>query len=190
MGFRKTLTLLVILIALSGYYYFFETKSREEKEGKEKAQKAHELKKVLTFSEKDVIDIRIIRGEEQIHYQKNSKGWQMVEPRLIQGDASALDGFLESLKNLSEVESVIDHPSNVSEFGLDKPSLTIEVKTEGRVRPQTLFLGSDHPTHTMIYARTSDSLRVFLVGSLLRWEVDKEFEKLKNKRGPFLKTGQ
>lgn len=77
-----------------------------------------------------------------------------------------------------------------TEFGLDKPSLTIAVKTRGGTPSKTLFLGNDHPTHTTVYARISDSPRVFMVGSLVRWDIDKEFDNLKNKRGPFFKTGQ
>jgi hypothetical protein len=190
MGFRKTFLLLLTLIVLGGYYYLFEMKFREEKEKGGKATKAEELRKVFPFAEKDFIDIRIVRDKEEIHYQRNSEGWQMVRPLLIQGDGSSLEGLLESLKDLSEVESVIDRPSNVSEFGLDKPSLTIEVKTKGSVLPKTLFLGNDTPTRITIYAKTSDSSRVFMVGSLIRWEVNKEFDNLKNRIGPFFKGGK
>jgi len=188
MGYKKTFLFLLILLVLGGYYYFFETKS---KEAEEKAQKIPELKKVFTFSREDVIDIRISRGSgEEIHYQKTNSSWQMVKPLLAQGDASALDDFLEAMRNLSEIESITEQPSSLKEFGLDKPSLTLEFKTEGDIPPKTLFLGNDHPTHTMVYAKTSDSPRVFVVGSLIRWEVDKEFDNLKNKRGPFFKTGE
>ena len=188
MGYKKTFLFFLILLVLGGYYYFFELKS---KEAKEKVEKIPELKKVFTFSQEKVIDIRISRGSgEEIYYQKTNHGWQIVKPLEVQGDASALDDFLEALKNLSEIESITEQPSSLKEFGLDKPSLTLEFKTEGDIPPKTLFLGNDHPTHTMIYARTSDSPRVFVVGSLIRWEVDKEFDNLKNKRGPFFKTGQ
>jgi hypothetical protein len=186
MGYKKTFFFLLILFVLGGYYYFFETKSKEAK-----VEKIPELKRVFTFSQEKVIDIRIRRGSgEELHYQKTNHGWQMVKPLVSQGDASALDDFLENLKNLSEIESITEQPSGMREFGLDKPSLTLEFKTEGDIPPKTLLLGNDHPTHTMVYARTSDSPRVFVVGSLIRWEVDKEFDNLKNKRGPFFKTGQ
>lgn len=188
MGYKKTFLFLLILLVLGGYYYFFELKS---KEAKEKVEKIPELKKVFTFSQEKVIDIRISRGSgEEIHYQKTNHDWQIVKPLEVQGDASALDDFLEALKNLSEIESITEQPSSLKEFGLDKPSLTLEFKTEGDIPPKTLFLGNDHPTHTMIYARTSDSPRVFVVGSLIRWEVDKEFDNLKNRRGPFFKGGK
>ena len=188
MGYKKTFLFLLILLVLGGYYYFFELKS---KEAKEKVEKIPELKKVFTFSQEKVIDIRISRGSgEEIHYQKTNHDWQIVKPLEVQGDASALDDFLEALKNLSEIESITEQPSSLKEFGLDKPSLTLEFKTEGDIPPKTLFLGNDHPTHTMVYARTSDSPRVFVVGSLIRWEVDKEFDNLKNRRGPFFKGGK
>jgi hypothetical protein len=191
MGFKKTFLLFLILIVLGGYYYLFERGFTEGKGRAEKAQKAPELKKIFNFLREDIIDVRISRGSsENIHYQRNSKGWQMVEPQLIQGDASSLDGFLEDVQNISEVESVSEHPVSVTEFGLDNPSFTIVMKAKGSIPPKTLFLGNDHPTHTTIYARTSDSLRVFIVGSLVRWDIDKEFDNLKNKRGPFFKTGQ
>lgn len=188
MGFKKPLFLFLILIGCIGYYYFFETKSKEEKGNKEETRKAFELKKIFTTPEKDFIDIRITRGSgEKIHYQRNSKGWQMVEPQIIQGDESSLEGLIESLRNVNEIDSVIDSPLNLSDFGLDKPSFTIEIKAKGSVLPRIIFLGSDTPTRTTIYAKTSDSPRVFIVGSLIRWEVDKEFDNLKNRRGPFFK---
>lgn len=186
MGYKKTFLFLLILLVLGGYYYFFETKSKEAK-----VEKIPELKRVFTFSQEKVIDIRIRRGSgEELHYQKTNHGWQMVKPLVSQGDTSALDDFLEAMRNLSEIESITEQPSSLKEFGLDKPSLTLEFKTEGDIPPKTLFLGNDHPTHTMVYARTSDSPRVFVVGSLIRWEVDKEFDNLKNRRGPFFKGGK
>ena len=189
MSFKKTFLFSLILIAFGGYYYFFERGFMERKGEAEKTQKAPELKKIFNFPREDIIDIRISRGSaEHIHYQRNKKGWQMVEPLLIQGNASALDGFLEDVQNISEVESVSEHSLNMAEFGLDNPSLAIAMKAKGSIPPKTLFLGNDHPTHTTIYARTSDSLRVFMVGSLVRWVIDKECENLKNKRGPFFGT--
>lgn len=188
MDFKKTFLLFLILSAIGGYYYFFERGYKEERDEAGKAKKAQELKKIFNFPREDIVDIRISRSNsEHIHYQRNSKGWQMVEPLLIQGDNSAVDDLLEDVRNISDVESVSEHSGSVAEFGLDNPSLAITVTSTGNT-PKTLFLGNDHPTHTTVYARTSDSLRVFMVGSLVRWIIDREFNNLKNKRGPFFQT--
>jgi len=190
MVFKKTFFLFLVLIALAGYYYLFERGFKGGKREAEQLEKTPELKRVFNLPREDISDIRISRGSsEHIHYQKNSRGWQMVEPQVIQGDAAALDAFLDDIENISDIETVNENPLSLTEFGLDNPSLTIAVKTRGHIPSKNLFIGNDHPTHTALYAKTSDSPRVFMVGSLVRWIIDKEFDNIEHKRGPFFKTG-
>jgi hypothetical protein len=188
MNIKKTVILFLILVAVGSYYFFFEATSGKGTTDKQKTSKAPELKKVFSFNTNDIVELRISRGKEKIYFERNDAGWRMVQPYVIQANATALDGFLEDFRDLVDVQTVRDHAVDLREFGLDKPSLTIEFKAKGSV-PRILYLGNGSPTQTTIYAVTSDSPRVFLVGTLIKWDVDKEFEFLKNKTGPFFSSG-
>lgn len=183
---KKTLLLFFILIAIGCYYYLFEKGNKKEEKEREKT--VPPPKKVLNFKRGDLQEITLTKGDgKRIHYQKNIEGWLMVEPLRIQGNATALDPLLDDLENIIEIETISENPQNLKEFGLDNPSITVTLRTTKSVPPLILLLGKDHPTHTTIYAKMADSPRVFMVGSLTRWIIEREFDNLKNRQGPFFK---
>ena len=126
-----------------------------------------------------------MKDNKTILYQREEQVWWMKEPMNIKGDEKAVDDILHSIIRVVETDPVTDNPSDLLQFGLDRPQMEISVWLEGKEEEITLLLGNDNPTSITLYAKMGDSPRVFLVGSLIRWELKKEFYNLKNQVGPF-----
>ena len=187
MNWGKPSLLILILVALSGYLYFFEIKGAEERKLAEENKKKEEWRaiQIFPFRMQDVETIRLMKNNQTIVYQEENSVWWMKEPVTIPGNEEAVLDIIQSITNVVETDPVTDNPSDLAQFGLDHPRMEIGVKLRGEEKPTTLLLGSDNPTSTTIYAKLNDSPRIFLVGSPIRWEVSKEFNNLNNRTGPF-----
>lgn len=187
MSWRKPSLLILILVALSAYLYFFDIKGAEKRDLAEEKRKKEEWRKIqiFPFRIEDFEKIRLVKSNQTIVYEEENSAWWMKEPMTIKGNQDAVVDIIQSIINVVETDPVADNPSDLAQFGLDRPRMEIGVKLRGEAKTRTLLLGSDNPTSTTIYAKLDDSPRVFLVGSLIRWEVSKEFNNLKNRTGPF-----
>ena len=126
-----------------------------------------------------------MKDNKTILYQRKEQVWWMKEPLNIKGDEKAVDDIIRSIIGVVETDPVTDNPSDLVQFGLNRPQMEISVWLEGKEEEMTLLLGNDNPTSITLYAKMGDSPRVFLVGSLIRWALKKEFYNLKNQVGPF-----
>lgn len=187
MSWRKPSLLILILVALSAYLYFFDIKGAEKRGLAEEKRKKEEWRKIqiFPFRIEDFEKIRLVKSNQTIAYEEENSAWWMKKPMTIKGNQDAVVDIIQSIINVVETDPVADNPSDLAQFGLDRPRMEIGVKLRGEAKTRTLLLGSDNPTSTTIYAKLDDSPRVFLVGSLIRWEVSKEFNNLKNRTGPF-----
>ena len=187
MNWRKTLILIGILIALIGYFYIFEIRGAAERKLTEAKKKREEWYRtqVFPYQPQEFKKITLVKKGQTIIYQKRDGVWWMEEPYNIEGSEDAANDIIFSIINVVETDPIADDPSDLAQFGLHRPPITISVELEGTTGARTLFLGNDNPTSITLYATVEGSPRVFLVGSLIRWEVNKEFLHLSNRTGPF-----
>lgn len=191
MNWGKTALLTLVLIGLSGYLYFFEIRGAAERNLAETKSKQDAWRKIQIFpyQPEEFNYIRLIQDDKTIIYQKEEGVWWMKEPLNIRGDEAATLDLLFSIINVVETDPVNDSPDDLVQFGLDNPQIVISIRLEGTDEVKTLLLGNSNPTAIALYAKMQGSPRVFLVGSLIKWEVSKEFYKLSNRSGPFF-TGK
>ena len=187
MKHKGTLLLIVVLVALSSFFYIYEIKGAAKRKQAEEGRKKEEWLKsqIFPYQVQDFKKIRIMKDNKIILYQREEQVWWMKEPLNIKGDEKAVDDIIRSIIGVVETDPVTDNPSDLVQFGLNRPQMEISVWLEGKEEEMTLLLGNDNPTSITLYAKMGDSPRVFLVGSLIRWELKKEFYNLKNQVGPF-----
>jgi len=187
MKHKGTLLLIVVLVALSSFFYIYEIKGAAKRKQAEEGRKKEEWLKsqIFPYQVQDFKKIRIMKDNKTILYQRKEQVWWMKEPLNIKGDEKAVDDIIRSIIGVVETDPVTDNPSDLVQFGLNRPQMEISVWLEGKEEEMTLLLGNDNPTSITLYAKMGDSPRVFLVGSLIRWELKKEFYNLKNQVGPF-----
>ena len=187
MKHKGTLLLIVVLVALSSFFYIYEIKGAAKRKQAEEGRKKEEWLKsqIFPYQVQDFKKIRIMKDNKTILYQREEQVWWMKEPMNIKGDEKVVDDIIRSIIGVVETDPVTDNPSDLVQFGLNRPQMEISVWLEGKEEEMTLLLGNDNPTSITLYAKMGDSPRVFLVGSLIRWELKKEFYNLKNQVGPF-----
>ena len=187
MKHKGTLLLIVVLVALSSFFYIYEIKGAAKRKQAEEERKKEEWLKsqIFPYQVQDFKKIKIMKDNKTILYQREEQVWWMKEPLNIKGDEKAVDDIIRSIIGVVETDPVTDNPSDLVQFGLNLPQMEISVWLEGEEEEMTLLLGNDNPTSITLYAKMGDSPRVFLVGSLIRWELKKEFYNLKNQVGPF-----
>lgn len=192
MNWGKTVFLILVLIVLSGYLYFFEIRGTTERNFVEAKRKQEAWRKIQVFpyQPQDFKYIKLVQDDKTIIYQKEDGVWWMREPLNIRGNEAATDDIVHSIINVVETDPVADNPADMVQFGLDNPQIVISIQLEGAEDMQTLVLGNNNPTAITLYAKMEKSPRVFLVGSLIKWEVSKEFYKLSNRTGPFFTDKQ
>jgi hypothetical protein len=187
MKWGRTLFLIGVLVVASIYFYLFEMGREGERQQAEERKKQEEWRRIQIFPYRpqDFALIKLTMGERVIVYQREEDTWWMKRPLAIRGPKNAADDIVKSIINVVETDPVAERPADLAQFGLDLPAITITVMLKGKQAGKTLYLGNDNPTSIMLYAKLEGSPRVFMVGSLIRWEIQKEFYNLTHRQGPF-----
>ncbi len=187
MNWGRTLLLLLGLMILIGYLYVFEIRGGAEKKLADERKKQAEWRNIQLFPYQpdEFKKVTLFKDGTTIVYGKEDGVWWMKEPSSIRGGEGAINDIILSIINVVETDPVGDNPTDLAQFGLDAPPLSISIVLEGNPQPKTLLIGADNPTSITLYAKWEHEPRVFLVGSLIRWEMNKEFYNLTNRTGPF-----
>ena len=159
-GLTSTLILVVVLAGLGAYIYFVDSKRPAAS-----ADGSSETKeKVFTVEADKINELRITYQGETSLLQKSDSGWKMVEPTAIEADPPEAIGVATALTNVDIVRVVDDNPTNLEQFGLANPPITVAFKSDGGAAG-TLKLGNKNATQGEIYALKNDEKRVFLISA-------------------------
>lgn len=159
-GLTSTLILVVVLAGLGAYIYFVDAKRPAAGADGSAATK----EKVFTVDADKVNELRITYQGETSALKKESTGWKLVEPVQIDADPPEAIGVATALGNIDIVRVVDENATNLEQFGLAKPNITVEFKAEGGAAG-TLRLGNRNATQGEVYALKNDEKRVLLVSA-------------------------
>ena len=119
---------------------------------------------------------------EPLSLSKASSGdWQITQPKPLRADQSAVSGVLSTLSSLNSQRIVEDKASDLRTFGLESPSLQVDL-TEKDNKSQKLLLGDETPASNGIYAMLAGDARVFTMASWEKSSIDKGLNDLRDKR--------
>ncbi len=165
--FWKTYAAVLVLAGLGAYIYLVEWKKPEGGDAKPK-------EKVFTLDKAKVGELTIAPAQgEAIKLVREGTGWKMTAPSAVSADAAAVDTMISSLESLEIEEVVADNATNLGDFGLDKPKLSVEALAQGSAQPVKLLVGAKLADGSGVYAKVPASSRVFSVAA---WTVG-SFEK-------------
>jgi len=169
MNLKKLGVLAFILALLGVYYYFFEIKAgREKEEAKENA------KKVIVFKSEDVKEFRLKSQNKTVLFSKEKDQWRIKEPLVAKAENESVESALAILRKAEIERTVNENPDNLSEYGLDKPSLEISIKGEVSPPLEKILVGNKNPTDYYVYIKKEKSPHVMLTNSGLKDGLDKE----------------
>ena len=153
-GLTSTLILVVVLGGLGAYIYFVDSKRPTGGVDSSSATK----EKVFTVEADKINELRISYQGESSLLKKAESGWTMLEPTQIEADPPEAIGVATALTNVEIVRVVEENATDLEQFGLANPSITVAFKADGGASG-TLKLGNKNATQGEIYALKNDEKR-------------------------------
>ena len=174
---KKTLFWFIVLIALSGAFFFFDKKEEAVKQLKE------EQLKLLPTAVKDISEfwINYIKENRQIKLVREKDGWQLAQPLSAKGDSKVIEKLLTNVVT-SRKDAVLFEKveqAKLVELGLGDPEVEMGLKSANG--ETVIVFGERGPTNNVAYAMFKGRPEVYRVHSDLKKEVSKEAYDLRDK---------
>jgi Domain of unknown function (DUF4340) len=180
MKFRGLIIAVLVLSALGGLLYW----SNHHKPSPEStASTSPASPYVLKMDQGSITQLSFERkGAEPVTLVKANAGkWQITEPKALNADQDEVSGVLSTLSSLSSDRLVDQKASDLKQYGLDDPSLTLEI-TSADHRQRKLLLGDDTPAGGDVYAMLAGDPRVYTIASYNKTSLEKGLNDLRDKR--------
>jgi hypothetical protein len=167
----------IVLAALAGAVWW----SNRAKSAEASKPSTDTPPKLITMTEADAqrVEIRKRDAESTVLEKQNGK-WRITAPQELPADEDAATGVVSGMTGLSWDQLVDEKATDLSQFGLDKP--TVQVTLAGKGGRKTLLVGDETPTSGSFYAKLEGDPRVFTISSFTKGNVDKTPRDLRNKR--------
>ena len=138
--------------------------------------------KLLTIPDDQFKEIKIVKVTgETIDLKKENGKWRMTAPKDLPADQDTAGTMQSTLANLSADKLIDANPADLKGFGLDTPTLDVQViRNDGKT--DRILIGDDTPTGSGAYAKLASDKRVFTVTSMVKSTLDKRPEDLRDKR--------
>jgi hypothetical protein len=174
---KKTLFWIILLITLSGAFYFFD----EEKEAEKQLIEASF--RLLPFSVGDVKEFWINNRIDDLKLRlvRAEKEWKIIEPLISKGDKKAIEDYLNIIITARKDAVLYAEatPEKLKELGLDDPQIELGLKYGGE--ETVIVFGEKAPTLSVSYAMFKGKSEVYRVHSDLKTESGKDVYALRDK---------
>lgn len=151
---RTTLILLVLVLLLGSYIWMVDRKLEHTEQKRESARRA------LRLDPGAVTRLHIVSESLDVQCERVDREWRLTAPVSARGDAAAIQGILETLRQLSRAEVITaaerrSRGLKRADYGLDVPRARIAI-TEGS-RTFQLLIGRDAPLGGRLYMQIEGS---------------------------------
>jgi Domain of unknown function (DUF4340) len=169
-----------ILIILGGALYWSNHHQANDQSAKISADTSPSI---LKLDQAAIIKLALKKKDsEPIALTKASSGdWQIIEPKPLRADQSAVSGVVSTLSSLNSQRVVEEKSADLKTFGLENPSFEVDL-TEKDNKSQKLSLGDETPASGGVYAMVSGDPRVFTMASWQKSSIDKSLNDLRDRR--------
>src|SRR5579859_6272780 len=135
-----------VLIILGGVLYWSNKHPQSEQASKIATDAAPAI---LKLDQNSITKIEIKKKDSSpVEITKTSSGdWQITEPKPFRADQSAVSSVLSTLSSLNSQRLVEDKGADLKTFGLDSPSVEVDL-TEKDNKSHKLLLGDSTPAST------------------------------------------
>lgn len=171
MSWRGTITYWLLAAVLGGYYLVIERRPEP------RSEMQLSRRKVLDVFGEDIAAVTLHREGKSIRCERREKRWEIVKPAGAKVPSDLIAALVENITEKQEAEEIAVAPSadDLQAFGLGDASPTLEVELGGGKKVSVKF-GSRNPTQTALYAETSVSPHVLLIGVNIQYYVDLLYE--------------
>lgn len=178
MNFRNTLILLIIFAILGGsYFIFFKGKKFTEETEKQK-----DISETYAIRHDNIKKIRLSFKNESLKpyliAKDNDDKWRITEPIKALADEDKVDDLLDDLLNKKIKRRLPE--DDLAKFGLDVPTVQIELWTTGEEPDKTFRIGNETIGYS-VYAKEKSDADVITIESSALTDFDKSYTDLRER---------
>jgi Domain of unknown function (DUF4340) len=171
MNVRTTLVLAVLVALLGGYYVWSERQPKPDTENP----------RVFTFDDRAVQEVTISRGRTALSLKRDGDTWRLTQPVDAKADQAPAGSLVTSLTAARVERTLEEKATNLADFGLEPPALTVTLRVKDQAEPLIFLLGKNSPTGSWAYAKRGDSPAILLVPASLKGDLEKTPTELRDK---------
>jgi Domain of unknown function (DUF4340) len=150
---RTTLILILLALGLGGFVYLYEFNWKNQREEvKEKNQQ------IFSFAADDVQSLSVKTNSINVNLERNNSSdkpkWLLKSPEQTPASDASVSYLMDLLVKGTTNRILSVSTNQLSEFSLDKPQATIEVKLKNQKTHQ-LTLGKSDFNRRFLYAKTN-----------------------------------
>jgi hypothetical protein len=128
-------------------------------------------KAVLAVDRDSIEAVTITAGDRSVRFNKAGNNWRIAAPIEARADSSAVEGLVNRLGTLQMKSIAAPDAKSLAEFGLDKPSATVQL---GAGSSQATLLLGKSAGEAVVYARDASKPMVVTVDAGLLEDLKKE----------------
>jgi hypothetical protein len=179
MKIRSLIVAAFVLLVLTGTLYWSEHRKPAEATAKTSPDAPPTI---LKLDEAAITKLELKKRDAQpIVLAKSSGNWEIVQPKPLRADQSAVTGTISTLSSLDSERLVEDKASDLKQYALDQPSVEADI-TEKDNKTQKLLIGDETPTGSAVYTMLAGDPRIFTMASYHKTSIDKSLNDLRDKR--------
>src|SRR5580693_2610431 len=135
-------------------------------------------KRLLTVDSDKISQVDLIAKKQETAFGRNKDEWQIVKPRPLRADGTAVDELVRALTDAKMESGALDDPKkNASLFSTAAPVATAKVTTESGTQELQVRKNKEE-----YYAKSSVVEGVYKVPSTLGQALDKNLDDFRNKK--------
>ncbi|MCE2697881.1 MAG: DUF4340 domain-containing protein [Nostocales cyanobacterium LE14-WE4] len=162
MKFPKTTLILILLaLGLGGFVYFHEIKGKNQQ-----AEIKIQNQKIFAFTADDVQSLTIKIKETTLQLERRNTSekpqWEIKSPISALANDAIVSYLMDLLVKGKSERTVLISSAELSEFGLDKPVATIDIKLKNQESHQ-LILGKGDFNNQFLYAQADSNKNMNLL---------------------------
>lgn len=162
MNFRTTLIIIILLVCTAGAYFLFFQGPTDQGLVDEKPP----IHEVYGVARNNVQQIELLFADaayQNLKLIKKVNGdWELQVPFLAAADDEKVNQMLDDILN-KRVKHTLEVPE-LSQYGLDTPSITLSLWTDGTNPTATFFVGNKAINYS-VYTKEESEAHIFLIES-------------------------
>ena len=162
MNFRTTLIIIFLLAGIGGAYFLFFQESPDETSSNEKPT----IHQVYGIAREKVQQVEVTFADtayQNLKLVKDATGnWQLESPFRSDADSEKVNQMLDDMLN-KRVKQTLE-VTELTQYGLDTPSITLSLWTE-KASPATTFFIGKKAINFSVYAKERSEAHIFLIES-------------------------
>ena len=168
---NRRIILIVVALLLGGYVFVYEIQG-----SKKGGTGAEQTEKIFYFDPHDVEEMEITRENQTVLFRKEGKDWSVIRPKIHISNVDKRVYDLLSIFDYGIVDVIERNPSDISQYGLEKPKIRFSIKIKGDSKHKKLLIGDNNPTGMSCYAMVAGKQSVLQLGIMYKLEMTREIE--------------